>query len=62
MSAACAWPRRATCSRVYPVPAMLERIWVDDAGLAADEVRLRRQWYVVAAAADRSTRNARASG
>ena len=34
---------------VYPVPAMLERIWIDDAGLDADEVRLRRHWYVVAA-------------
>jgi hypothetical protein len=34
---------------VYPVPAMLEHVWIDDAGLATDEVRLRRQWYVVAA-------------
>lgn len=34
---------------LYPVPAMLERIWLDDAGLAPDEVRLRRHWYVVAA-------------
>jgi len=34
---------------LYPVPAMLERIWLDDAGLAPEEVRLRRQWYVVAA-------------
>lgn len=34
---------------LYPVPAMLERIWIDDAGLGADEVRLRRQWYVTAA-------------
>jgi len=33
----------------YPVSAMLERIWIDDAGLDADEVRLRRHWYVVAA-------------
>jgi hypothetical protein len=33
----------------YPVPATLERIWIDDAGLSADEVRLRRQWYVTAA-------------
>ncbi|MFO1265637.1 MAG: PcfJ domain-containing protein [Rubrivivax sp.] len=34
---------------LYPVPAMLEHIWIDDAGLAAEEVRLRRHWYVVAA-------------
>lgn len=34
---------------LYPVPGMLEQIWLDDAGLAPEEVRLRRQWYVVAA-------------
>jgi hypothetical protein len=34
---------------LYPVPSMLERIWVDDAGLDAQEVRLRKQWFVVAA-------------
>lgn len=34
---------------LYPVPAALERIWVDDTGLGADEVRLRRHWYIVAA-------------
>jgi PcfJ-like protein len=34
---------------LYPVHAMLERIWIDDTGLGADEVRLRRQWYVTAA-------------
>ena len=34
---------------LYPVPATLERIWIDDAGLDAEEVRLRRNWYVVAA-------------
>lgn len=33
----------------YPVPAMLEQVWIDDNGLGADEVRLRRHWYVVAA-------------
>jgi hypothetical protein len=33
----------------YPVPDMLEHIWIDDTGLVADEVRLRRQWYVTAA-------------
>lgn len=33
----------------YPVPAVLEGIWVDDAGLGADEVHLRRRWYAVAA-------------
>ncbi len=31
---------------LYPVPAMLERIWVDATGLGEDEVQLRRQWYV----------------
>jgi hypothetical protein len=34
---------------LYPVPAALERIWIDDAGLGVDEVRLRRHWYIVAA-------------
>jgi hypothetical protein len=34
---------------LYPVPEMLEHIWIDDTGLGADEVRLRRQWYVTAA-------------
>jgi hypothetical protein len=34
---------------LYPVPAFLERIWIDDTGLGAEEVRLRRQWYVTAA-------------
>ncbi|WP_374668852.1 PcfJ domain-containing protein [Ramlibacter sp.] len=33
----------------YPVTPVLERIWQDDAGLAADEIRLRRRWYVIAA-------------
>jgi len=31
------------------VPAMLEQIWLNEAGLDAQEVRLRKQWYVVAA-------------
>lgn len=34
---------------LYPVPAMLERIWIDDVRLDAQEVKLRRHWYVVAA-------------
>jgi len=34
---------------LYPVPAFLERVWIDDTGLSAEEVRLRRQWYVTAA-------------
>jgi PcfJ-like protein len=34
---------------LYPVPAFLERVWIDDTGLGADEVRLRKQWYVTAA-------------
>lgn len=37
---------------LYPVQAMLERIWIDDTGLGADEVRLRRQWYVTVARGD----------
>jgi len=34
---------------LYPVPAMLERVWIDAAGLDAEEVRLRKRWYVTAA-------------
>lgn len=34
---------------LYPVPETLERVWIDDTGLAAEEVRLRRQWYITAA-------------
>lgn len=34
---------------IYPVPSTLEHIWIDEAGLAAEEVRLRKQWYVSAA-------------
>jgi hypothetical protein len=34
---------------LYPVPAFLEQVWIDDTGLSADEVRLRKQWYVTAA-------------
>ncbi len=33
----------------YPVPASLERIWIDQQELGRDEVRLRKQWYIVAA-------------
>lgn len=33
----------------YAVPEHLEQIWIDPAGLAPDEVRLRKRWYVVAA-------------
>jgi hypothetical protein len=33
----------------YPVPDMLESIWLDDVGLAPAEARLRKHWYVVAA-------------
>ena len=33
----------------YPVPAALEHIWIDDSGLDAAEVQLRRSWYVTAA-------------
>ena len=33
----------------YPVPASLERIWLDAEGLARDEVRLRKDWYITAA-------------
>lgn len=33
----------------YPVARHLERIWIDASGLAADEVVLRKRWYIVAA-------------
>jgi hypothetical protein len=33
----------------YPVAEHLERIWIDSAGLGADEILLRKRWYVVAA-------------
>ncbi|MGX1324136.1 hypothetical protein AB7M17_007589 [Bradyrhizobium sp. USDA 377] len=33
----------------YPVAEHLEQIWIDGAGLGADEIRLRKRWYVVAA-------------
>jgi hypothetical protein len=36
----------------YPVPAMLEHIWIDPAGLGADEIHLRKSWYVAAARGD----------
>jgi hypothetical protein len=36
----------------YPIPSMLEQIWLDDAGLDAQEIQLRKQWYVVAARGD----------
>jgi hypothetical protein len=34
---------------LYSVPAMLERVWIDQAGLDAEEVGLRKRWYVAAA-------------
>ena len=33
----------------YPVAGPLERIWVGGEGLAADEIRLRKRWYIVVA-------------
>ncbi|MBR0709500.1 PcfJ domain-containing protein [Bradyrhizobium liaoningense] len=33
----------------YPVAEHLEQIWIDGAGLGADEIRLRKRWYIVAA-------------
>ncbi|WBL76298.1 PcfJ domain-containing protein [Bradyrhizobium xenonodulans] len=33
----------------YPVAEHLEQIWVDGAGLGADEIRLRKRWYIAAA-------------
>jgi PcfJ-like protein len=33
----------------YPVAAHLEQIWIDAAGLGADEIALRKRWYIVAA-------------
>jgi len=34
---------------LYSVPGMLERIWIDSTGLDAEEIRLRKCWYVAAA-------------
>jgi len=34
---------------LYPVPAPLERIWLDTEGLEAEEIELRKRWYIVAA-------------
>jgi hypothetical protein len=36
----------------YTVPAHLEAIWLDRAGLTADEVLLRKRWFVAAARGD----------
>jgi len=33
----------------YPVAGHLEQIWIDSRGLGADEIVLRKRWYVVAA-------------
>jgi len=33
----------------YPVPTALEAIWIDSGGLAAEEIRLRKSWYIAAA-------------
>lgn len=33
----------------YPVAEHLEQIWMDCAGLGADEIALRKRWYIVAA-------------
>ena len=33
----------------YPVPAHLERIWLEPDGIEADETMLRKRWYVAAA-------------
>jgi len=33
----------------YSVAEHLEQIWIDGAGLGADEIRLRKRWYIVAA-------------
>ena len=46
----------------YPVCAMLERIWIDDAGLDADEVRLRGIGTSWPRGVVRCTRRAPASG
>lgn len=33
----------------YPVPDHLEQIWIGSDGLGADEIHLRKRWYIVAA-------------
>lgn len=37
------------CFARYPVPAPLECIWLDAEGLDAEEVRLRKRWYIAVA-------------
>ena len=34
---------------IYPVPAALEAIWLDSSGLDANEIKLRKAWYIAAA-------------
>lgn len=34
---------------IYPVAAHLEHIWLDGSGLDANEIRLRKRWYIAAA-------------
>ena len=46
----------------YPVPAMLEHIWIDDAGLDAEEVGCANAGTPWPRVVDRSTRRAPASG
>lgn len=36
----------------FPVPSALEAIWLDADGLDAEEVRLRKRWYIAAARGD----------
>ncbi|WP_063682355.1 PcfJ domain-containing protein [Bradyrhizobium stylosanthis] len=33
----------------YPVAEHLEQVWIEGAGLGADEIRLRKRWYIAAA-------------
>lgn len=33
----------------YPVPAHLEQIWLESEGLDAEEIRLRKRWYITVA-------------
>ncbi|WP_296747228.1 PcfJ domain-containing protein [Mesorhizobium sp.] len=34
---------------LYPVPAALEAIWLDSSGLDAEEIKLRKGWYIAVA-------------
>lgn len=46
----------------FPVCGALERVWLDTTGLAGDEIRLRKRWYVAAARGGSLYRETEAGG